>query len=76
MATMLQLLDFLGVAVFAVTGGIVASRLRLDFLAFLFFGASEYLSLSVLDEKAAELREFIEINFGLAVAIYSSYFQI
>ena len=37
MATMLQLLDFLGVAVFAVTGGIVASRLRLDFLAFLFF---------------------------------------
>ncbi|WP_037545954.1 trimeric intracellular cation channel family protein [Stappia stellulata] len=37
MATMLQLLDFFGVAVFAVTGAIVASRLRLDFLAFVFF---------------------------------------
>lgn len=37
MITMLQLLDFLGVAVFAVTGAIVASRLRLDSLAFVFF---------------------------------------
>ncbi|MBC2857690.1 trimeric intracellular cation channel family protein [Stappia sp. 28M-7] len=37
MATMLQILDFLGVAVFAVTGAIVASRLRLDCLAFVFF---------------------------------------
>lgn len=34
---MLQILDFLGVAVFAVTGAIVASRLRLDCLAFVFF---------------------------------------
>ncbi|MHC5655058.1 trimeric intracellular cation channel family protein [Stappia sp. ICDLI1TA098] len=37
MATMLQFLDFLGVAVFAVTGAIVASRLKLDPLAFVFF---------------------------------------
>uniref|UniRef100_UPI003BADB18F trimeric intracellular cation channel family protein n=1 Tax=Stappia sp. TaxID=1870903 RepID=UPI003BADB18F len=37
MTEMLQVLDFLGVAVFAVTGAIVASRLRLDMLAFLFF---------------------------------------
>lgn len=37
MAGMLQILDFLGVAVFAVTGAIVASRLKLDMLAFLFF---------------------------------------
>ncbi|MBO9420269.1 trimeric intracellular cation channel family protein [Labrenzia sp. R4_2] len=34
---LLQLLDYLGVAVFAVTGGIVASRKQLDFIAFLFF---------------------------------------
>jgi len=46
------------------------AALIMGFLAFLFFGASEYLSLSVLDEKAAELRKFVEINFGLAVAIY------
>ena len=37
MADLLLVLDFLGVAVFAVTGGLVASRLRLDVLAFLFF---------------------------------------
>ncbi|MES0810193.1 trimeric intracellular cation channel family protein [Roseibium sp. SCPC15] len=34
---LLQYLDYLGVAVFAVTGGIVASRKQLDFVAFLFF---------------------------------------
>ena len=34
---LLQLLDYLGVAVFAVTGGIMASRKQLDFIAFLFF---------------------------------------
>ncbi|MCV0428391.1 MAG: trimeric intracellular cation channel family protein [Roseibium sp.] len=34
---LLQYLDYLGVAVFAVTGGIVASRKELDFVAFLFF---------------------------------------
>jgi len=34
---LLQILDYLGVAVFAVTGGIVASRKQLDFVAFLFF---------------------------------------
>ena len=34
---LLQLLDYLGVAVFAVTGGIVASRKQLDIIAFLFF---------------------------------------
>lgn len=34
---LLQLLDYLGVAVFAITGGIVASRKQLDFTAFLFF---------------------------------------
>jgi uncharacterized membrane protein YeiH len=34
---LLQLLDYLGVAVFAVTGGIVATRKQLDFIAFLFF---------------------------------------
>ncbi|MBN9672890.1 trimeric intracellular cation channel family protein [Roseibium aggregatum] len=33
----LQVLDYLGVAIFAVTGGIVASRKQLDFVAFLFF---------------------------------------
>ena len=32
-----QVLDYLGVAVFAITGGIVASRKQLDFIAFLFF---------------------------------------
>lgn len=32
-----QYLDFLGVAVFAATGGLVAARLRQDFIAFLFF---------------------------------------
>lgn len=34
---MLQFFDFVGVAIFAITGAIVASRLRLDVLAFLFF---------------------------------------
>ncbi|WP_420412425.1 trimeric intracellular cation channel family protein [Roseibium sp.] len=34
---LLQLLDYLGVAVFAVTGGIMASRKQLDIIAFLFF---------------------------------------
>jgi len=34
---LLQLLDYLGVAVFAVTGGIMASRKQLDFIAFFFF---------------------------------------
>lgn len=34
---LLQVLDYLGVAVFAVSGGIVASRKQLDFIAFLFF---------------------------------------
>ena len=34
---MLQSLDFLGVAVFAVSGGIAASRLKLDILAFIVF---------------------------------------
>ncbi|MEI2385419.1 trimeric intracellular cation channel family protein [Breoghania sp. JC706] len=34
MANLLQILDFIGVAVFAVSGGIVASRLKLDILAF------------------------------------------
>ncbi len=34
---LLQLLDYLGVAVFAVTGGIIASRKQLDFIALLFF---------------------------------------
>jgi uncharacterized membrane protein YeiH len=34
---LLQMLDYLGVAVFAVTGGIVASRKQLDIIAFLFF---------------------------------------
>lgn len=34
---LLQMLDYLGVAVFAVTGGIMASRKQLDFIAFLFF---------------------------------------
>ncbi|WP_068085127.1 trimeric intracellular cation channel family protein [Polycladidibacter stylochi] len=32
-----QYLDFLGVAIFAITGGLVAARLRQDFIAFLFF---------------------------------------
>ncbi|WP_310621654.1 trimeric intracellular cation channel family protein [Flexibacterium corallicola] len=32
-----QYLDFLGVAVFALTGGLVAARLKLDLIAFLFF---------------------------------------
>ncbi|MTI17798.1 trimeric intracellular cation channel family protein [Rhodobacteraceae bacterium RKSG542] len=32
-----QVLDLVGVAVFAVTGGLVAARLRQDFIAFLFF---------------------------------------
>lgn len=36
---MLQFFDFLGVAVFAVTGAIVASRLKLDILAFVFFAS-------------------------------------
>ena len=36
---LLQVLDYLGVAVFAVSGGIVASRLRLDFVAFIFFAS-------------------------------------
>ncbi|WP_269584276.1 trimeric intracellular cation channel family protein [Roseibium sp. Sym1] len=34
---LLQMLDYLGVAIFAVTGGIVASRKQLDIIAFLFF---------------------------------------
>ncbi|WP_417688388.1 trimeric intracellular cation channel family protein [Roseibium sp.] len=34
---LLQLLDYLGVAVFAIAGSIVASRKGLDFVAFLFF---------------------------------------
>jgi len=34
---LLQILDYLGVAVFAVSGSIVASRRGLDFIAFLFF---------------------------------------
>ncbi|PVB61388.1 trimeric intracellular cation channel family protein [Labrenzia sp. 011] len=34
---LLQVLDYLGVAVFAITGGIVASRKQLDFIGFLFF---------------------------------------
>jgi len=34
---LLQILDYLGVAVFALTGGIMASRKQLDFIAFLFF---------------------------------------
>ncbi|WP_417672451.1 trimeric intracellular cation channel family protein [Roseibium sp.] len=34
---LLQMLDYLGVAVFAIAGGIVASRKGLDFVAFLFF---------------------------------------
>ncbi len=34
---MLQFFDFAGVAIFAITGAIVASRLRLDVIAFLFF---------------------------------------
>ncbi|MBA5776994.1 trimeric intracellular cation channel family protein [Stappia sp. F7233] len=34
---MLLILDFLGVAIFAITGAIVASRLKLDIIAFLFF---------------------------------------
>ncbi len=34
---LLQVLDYLGVAVFAAAGGIVASRKGLDFIAFLFF---------------------------------------
>lgn len=37
-ATLLfQMLDYLGVAVFAVTGGLIASRKQLDFVACLFF---------------------------------------
>lgn len=32
-----QVLDYIGVAVFAISGGIVASRKGLDFIAFLFF---------------------------------------
>ncbi|MDD7909783.1 MULTISPECIES: trimeric intracellular cation channel family protein [Pseudovibrio] len=32
-----QYLDYLGVAVFAITGGLVAARLRQDLIAFLFF---------------------------------------
>lgn len=35
--SMFQILDFLGVAVFAISGGIVASRLKLDILAFVVF---------------------------------------
>ena len=34
---LLQMLDYLSVAVFAVTGGIIASRKQLDIIAFLFF---------------------------------------
>ncbi|WP_299809320.1 trimeric intracellular cation channel family protein [uncultured Roseibium sp.] len=34
---LLQVLDYVGVAVFAITGGIVASRKQLDFIALLFF---------------------------------------
>ncbi|MDH3647727.1 MAG: trimeric intracellular cation channel family protein [Gammaproteobacteria bacterium] len=34
---LLQVLDYLGVSVFAISGGIVASRLRFDFVAFVFF---------------------------------------
>ncbi|GAA0780719.1 trimeric intracellular cation channel family protein [Roseibium denhamense] len=34
---LLQYLDYVGVAVFAITGGIIASRKQLDFIAFLFF---------------------------------------
>ncbi|WP_068311463.1 trimeric intracellular cation channel family protein [Polycladidibacter hongkongensis] len=34
-----QYLDYLGVIIFAVTGGLVAARLRQDFIAFLFFCA-------------------------------------
>lgn len=34
---LLQFLDYVGVAVFAISGAIVASRRQLDFIAFLFF---------------------------------------
>lgn len=37
-ATILGLLDYLGVAVFAVTGALAASRKELDIVAFCFFG--------------------------------------
>ncbi|WP_150523744.1 trimeric intracellular cation channel family protein [Roseibium sediminis] len=36
---LLQVLDYLGVAVFAVSGAILASRKGLDFIAFLFFAS-------------------------------------
>lgn len=39
MPTMLQILDLLGVAVFAISGAIAASRLKLDILAFTLFAA-------------------------------------
>ena len=34
---LLQVLDYVGVAVFAISGAIAASRLRLDFIGFVFF---------------------------------------
>ena len=34
---LLQVLDYLGVGVFAISGAIVASRKQMDFIAFLFF---------------------------------------
>jgi uncharacterized membrane protein YeiH len=38
--TLLTVLDFLGVAVFAVTGALAASRKQLDIVAFCFFGVA------------------------------------
>jgi uncharacterized membrane protein YeiH len=39
-ATLLSVLDYIGVAVFAVTGALAASRKQLDIIAFCFFGVA------------------------------------
>lgn len=68
-----QYLDFFGVAVFAVTGGLVAARLRQDFIAFLFFCSLTGIGGGTLRDTLLDVPVFwIENNSYLYVCLVVS----
>jgi len=74
---LLQLLDYLGIAVFAATGALAASRKQLDIVAFVFFGAVTAIGGGTLRDMLLDVPVFwvrhptyLAIALGAAILVY------
>ncbi len=67
---LLQVLDYIGVAVFALSGGIVAARKKLDFLAFVFFATATGIGGGTLRDLLLDVPVFWVVNQGYLIVCF------